>query len=80
MKDTKSFSFADAYGLGLIAKGLVANNPRHNWPEIRDNLSAEAQQIADELISPGNGTREVKSTAQDLLRLAQKVSGGSVNA
>ena len=75
MKDTKSISFADGYGLGLIAK-----NPAHDWAEIREYLSAEAQQIADELISPGSGTREVKSAAQDLLRLAQKVSGGSVNA
>jgi hypothetical protein len=71
MNDSKSFSFADAYGLGLIAKKPEG----HDWSEIRNHLSADAREIADEIISPGHGTREVKSAAQDLLKLAQKCSG-----
>lgn len=64
----KYFSFADAYGLGLIAK-----NPHRDWTEIRAHLSQDAREIAEEIISPGRGTREVKSAADDLRTLAEKV-------
>jgi hypothetical protein len=68
----KYFTFADAYGLGLIAK-----NPNRDWTEIRAHLSQEAREIADEIISPGHGTRQVKSAADDLRTLADKVINSS---
>jgi len=64
----KSFSFADAYGLGLIAK-----NPADDWTEIVTHLSAGAREIAREIITPGSAPREVKSAARDLLTLAERV-------
>ncbi|HXQ70234.1 MAG TPA: hypothetical protein VN844_07085 [Pyrinomonadaceae bacterium] len=65
----KRFSFADAYGLGLIAK-----NPKDDWSGIREHLSVDAQKIAQELISPSNRTsREIKSAADDLRNLARRV-------
>lgn len=67
----KRFSFADAYGLGLIAK-----NPKDDWSEIRGHLSVEAQQIAQVIISPSSpasrrAPREIKSAANDLMNLAR---------
>lgn len=67
-RDMKSFSFADAYGLGLIAK-----NPRNDWSEIVKHMSEHAQQIAFEMINPGSGSRNAKSAAQELLNLAEKL-------
>ena len=64
----KYFSFADAYGLGLIAK-----NPNRDWTQIRAHLSEDARKIADEIISPGHATREVRSAAEDLRTLAENV-------
>lgn len=69
MRKPQTFSFADAYGLGLIAK-----NPTDDWKQIRDHLSDDAKKVADEIISPGPASREVKSTAQGLLKLADKVN------
>ena len=65
----KSFSFADAYGLGLIAK-----NPRgEDWSEIVTHLSEDARQIAHEIITPGSASRDARSAAKELLGLAEKV-------
>jgi len=70
----KRLSFADAYGLGLIAK-----YPKDDWSEIRPHLSTDAQKIAQELISPSaRASREVKSVADELRNLAQKVDNPSV--
>ena len=67
-KDMKSFSFADAYGLGLIAR-----NPHNDWSDIVSHLSDDAQQIALEIIKPGSGPRHAKSAARELLNLAERV-------
>ena len=73
-KQMKRLSFADGYGLGLIAK-----YPQDDWSEIRQHLSVEAQKIAQELISPSNRTsREIKSAADDLRNLARKVDNSSL--
>ncbi|HEY0730276.1 MAG TPA: hypothetical protein VGD38_19480 [Pyrinomonadaceae bacterium] len=70
----KRLSFADAYGLGLIAKF-----PEDDWSEIRQHLSADAQKIAQELISPSSrASREVKSAANELRNLARKIDNPSV--
>jgi hypothetical protein len=67
-KRMKTLSFADGYTLGLIAK-----SPDDDWSEMQAYLSLEAQKIAQELISPGRASREVKSAARDLRDLARKV-------
>ena len=67
-RDMKSFSFADAYGLGLIAK-----SPTSDWKEILDNLSSDAKQLAREIIQPGSESREIQTAAQELLRIANEV-------
>ena len=68
-KQMKRFSFADAYGLGLIAK-----NPKDDWSGMREHLSVEAQKIAQELISPSNRTsQKTKSAADELRNLVRKV-------
>ena len=77
-KPMKRFSFAEAYGLGLIAK-----NPKDDWSDIRGHLSVEAQQIAQVLISPSSpasrrAPREVKSAADELRTLAQKVDNSTL--
>lgn len=63
----KYFTFADAYGLSLIAR-----NPNSDWTQIRDHLSEDARKIADELIHPGHAPREIRSAAADWRALAQK--------
>lgn len=69
----KRLSFADAYGLGLIAK-----YPQDDWSVIREHLSVEAQKIAQELISPSNrASREIKSAADELRNLARRVEDSS---
>lgn len=73
-KDMKSFSFADAYGLGLIAK-----NPSRDWSEIVNRMSEDAQQIAYAMINPGSGSKNVRFAAQDLLSLAAKVRSSGKN-
>lgn len=73
-RQMKRLSFADAYGLGLIAKF-----PEDDWSEIRQHLSADAQKIAQELISPSSrASREVKSAANELRNLARKIDNPSV--
>jgi hypothetical protein len=64
----KSYSFADAYALGLIAR-----DPSDDWSQIRAHLSEDARKIADEIISPGHGSRETKSAAKALLTQAEKI-------
>ena len=64
----KSLSFADAYGLGLIAK-----DPGQDWKTIVDNLSDDARQIANAIISGASANRDAKNTANDLLTLAQQL-------
>lgn len=72
-RQMKRLSFADAYGLGLIAK-----YPNENWSEIRQHLSTEAQKIAQELISPSSrASREIKSAADELRDLARRVDNTS---
>ena len=68
----KYFSFEDGYGLGLIAK-----NPNRDWTLIVAHLSEDARKIADEIIRPGNARGEVKSAADDLLKLAENVRNSS---
>jgi hypothetical protein len=70
----KSITFADAYGLGLIAK-----NPQgKDWSEIRQNLSDEAQRIAEAIIMPGSAPEDdAKSAAQEWVDLANGSSVGS---
>ena len=65
----KYLSFADAYGLGLIAK-----NPNgSDWSEIVNHLSDDARQIAKEIIAPGSQHRNASRAAKELLDLAEKV-------
>lgn len=72
-RQMKRLSFADAYGLGLIAK-----YPNENWSDIRQHLSTEAQKIAQELISPSSrASREIKSAADELRDLARRVDNTS---
>ena len=66
--DMKALSFAEAYGLGLIAR-----NPENDWSGIVEHLSNDAQKIAFALITPGSGSRTDKSAAQQLLDLAKRV-------
>jgi hypothetical protein len=68
----KYYSITDAYGLGLIARGLVANSPKQDWNRIKEHLSEDARKIADEMTSPGGASREIQS-AKGLLEQAQKV-------
>ena len=68
----KYFSFEDAYGLGLIAR-----NPNRDWTLIISHLSEDARLIADEIIHPGNARGEVRSAADDLLKLAENVRNSS---
>ena len=73
-RQMKRLSFADAYGLGLIAK-----YPQDDWSEIRQHLSTDAQKIAQELISPSSrASREVKTLADELRTLARKIDNPSV--
>ena len=66
--NSKPLSFADAYGLGLIAK-----NPRgDDWSVILANLSDNAREIAQAMLND-SGSRDAKSTAKDLLTFAAKV-------
>lgn len=72
-RQMKRLSFSDAYGLGLIAK-----YPEDDWSDIRQHLSTDAQKIAQEIISPSSrASREIKSAAEDLRNLAQKVDNSS---
>jgi len=66
--NSKSLSFADAYGLGLIAK-----NPQgDDWSVIMANLSPNAREIAEAMLND-SGSREAKSAAKNLLTFAVKV-------
>jgi hypothetical protein len=67
--NSKPLSFADAYGLGLIAK----NPGGDDWSVILANLSDNAREIAQAMLND-SGSREAKSTAKDLLTFADKVS------
>jgi hypothetical protein len=58
----------DAYGLGLIAK-----NPTRDWTRVKQHLSEDARKIAEEMTSPGRGSREVQAAAKDLIELAEKI-------
>ena len=59
----KPLTFADAYGLGLIAK-----NPNAvDRSEILDHLSPEARKIATAIITPGAVlSKDIKSAAKEL--------------
>ena len=66
--NSKPLSFADAYGLGLIAK-----NPRgDDWSVILANLSDNAREIAQAMLDD-SGPRDARSAAKDLLTFADKV-------
>lgn len=68
----KTLSFADAYGLELIA-----NNPKgDDWSVIIANLSDNAREIAQAMITD-SGPREARLTAKDLLSFASKTAGSS---
>ena len=64
----KYYSMTDAYGLGLIAK-----NPTRDWTRVKQHLSEDARKIAEEMTSPGRGSREVQAAAKDLIELAEKI-------
>jgi hypothetical protein len=68
VSETKPFTFADGYGLGLIAR-----NPQGDWKGIIEHLSDHAQKIANAMIDPGSGSRDARSAAQDLLGMAGKI-------
>lgn len=67
--NSKPLSFADAYGLGLIAK-----NPRgDDWSVILANLSENAREIAQAMLNDV-GPRDARSAAKDLIDFADKSS------
>lgn len=68
MSDTKRFSFADAYGLNLIAK-----DPSLDWKSLLQHFSSnEAREIAKAMIE-GSGSREAKTAAHELRAKAKKL-------
>lgn len=73
MSANKSFTFADGYGLGLIAK-----DPRGDWSEIVTHLSDDAQKIANAIINPVNASRDAKTAAKELLDMADKIQKNDV--
>ena len=65
--NSKTLSFADAYGLELIAK-----NPKgDDWSVIIANLSDNAREIAQAMLDD-SGPRDARSAAKDLLTFASK--------
>lgn len=59
----KPLTFADAYGLGLIAK----NPSAVDRSEILEHLSPEARKIATAIITPGAVlSKDIKSAAKEL--------------
>lgn len=68
MSTNKPFTFADGYGLGLIAK-----DPRGDWTGIVHHLSDHAQKIANAMIDPDSAPRDVRGAAQELLDMADKI-------
>jgi hypothetical protein len=69
MSDFKRFSFADVYGLSLIAK-----DPTLDWRVIIQHLgSDDARDIAKEIINPGSGSREARTVARGLRDRATKL-------
>lgn len=73
MRTDKPFSFADGYGLGLIAK-----DPRGDWTGIVEHLSDHAQKIAYAMINPDSASRDVKSAAKELLDMADRIKTPAV--
>lgn len=63
----KRFTFADGYGLGLIA-----TDPHGDWTGIVERLSEPAQRIANAIINPDSASRDAKSAAKKLLNRADK--------
>jgi len=65
----KTLTFADAYGLGLIAK-----NPEGR-AKILHHLSPAARKIADAMSRPeGRSSREAKSAAKELQKRVKAAS------
>ncbi|MBC8030473.1 MAG: hypothetical protein H7Z16_10210 [Pyrinomonadaceae bacterium] len=57
----KTLTFADAYGLGLIAK-----NPK-GYSEIHQYLSPAAKKIAEAIVTPnGRSSKDARSAAKEL--------------
>jgi hypothetical protein len=71
-QSTKEISFADVYGLGLIA-----TNPKADRPDIIDNLSPQAQKIAKAIKNPSRASKDAKTAAQEFRKLAKEIRSDS---
>ena len=67
MKTMDFLSFEDGYALSLIAQ-----YPKENWSDVTPHLREDARKVAEEIISPGRAQGDVKSAAENLLKLAEK--------
>jgi hypothetical protein len=68
----KEITFADVYGLGLIA-----TNPNANQSDIIDRLSPQAQKIAKAIKNPSRASKDAKTAAQEFRKLAKAIRSDS---
>ena len=67
VKTMDFLTFEDGYALSLIAQ-----YPNENRSDVTPHLREDARKVAEEMISPGQAQGDVKSAAENLLKLAEK--------